>query len=74
MRRDQQGPWRPQFTTRNPKRDALPAPAAYVERLGSKSQRVDVWHTIYNHPMVSTDAVVAGSPMMMIFRLARASS
>jgi trans-aconitate 2-methyltransferase len=54
----QQGPWRAQFTTRNPKRDSLPAPSAYFERLAPKSSRVDVWHTIYNHPMANADAVV----------------
>jgi trans-aconitate 2-methyltransferase len=54
----QQAPWRPQFTTRNPKRDSLPAPSAYFERLAPKSSRVDVWHTIYNHPMANADAVV----------------
>jgi trans-aconitate 2-methyltransferase len=54
----QQGPWRTQFTTRNPKRDSLPAPSAYFERLAPKSSRVDVWHTIYNHPMANADAVV----------------
>jgi trans-aconitate 2-methyltransferase len=53
-----QGPWRTQFTTRNPKRDSLPPPSAYVERLAPKAKRVDVWHTIYNHPMASADAVV----------------
>lgn len=54
----QQGPWRAQFTTRNPKRDSLPAPSAYFECLAPKSSRVDVWHIIYNHPMANTDAVV----------------
>jgi trans-aconitate 2-methyltransferase len=53
-----QGPWRAQFTTKNPKRDPLPPPAAYFERLAPKSKRVDVWHTIYNHPMANADAVV----------------
>jgi trans-aconitate 2-methyltransferase len=52
------GLWRAQFTARNPKRDPLPPPAAYVERLAPKSKRVDVWHTIYNHPMANPDAVV----------------
>jgi trans-aconitate 2-methyltransferase len=54
----QQGPWRDRFTTRNPKRDTLPPPAAYFERLAPKSKRVDVWHAIYNHPMANADAVV----------------
>ena len=53
-----QGPWRAAFTSRNPKRDPLPPPAAYIERLAAKSQRVDVWHTVYNHPMANADAVV----------------
>jgi trans-aconitate 2-methyltransferase len=53
-----QGPWRDRFTTRNPKRDPLPPPAAYFERLAPKSARVDVWHTVYNHPMANADAVV----------------
>jgi len=53
-----EGPWRARFQVRNPKRDSLPAPSAYVERLAPKSSRVDVWHTIYNHPMPNTDAVV----------------
>ncbi len=53
-----EGPWRPRFTAHNPKRDSLPAPRVYVERLAPKSARVDVWHTIYNHPMANADAVV----------------
>jgi trans-aconitate 2-methyltransferase len=54
----QHGPWRAQFTVRNPKRDPLPPPDAYFERLAPKSARVDVWHSIYNHPMANADAVV----------------
>ena len=54
----QRGPWQAQFTQRNPKRDPLPAPTAYFERLAPKSSRVDVWHTVYNHPMANADAVV----------------
>ncbi len=52
------GPWRDRFTAHNPKRDSLPAPRVYVERLAPRSARVDVWHTIYNHPMANADAVV----------------
>jgi trans-aconitate 2-methyltransferase len=53
-----QGPWQAAFTKRNPKRDPLPAPSAYYERLAPKSSRVDLWHTIYNHPMANADGVV----------------
>jgi len=52
------GPWRGRFAASNPKRDPLPPPAAYFDRLAPKSKRVDVWHTIYNHPMANADAVV----------------
>jgi len=54
----QQEPWRAQFTARNPKRDPLPSPSAYFDRLTPKSARVDVWHTVYNHPMADANAVV----------------
>jgi trans-aconitate 2-methyltransferase len=54
----QDGPWRARFKARNPKRDPLPAPSAYFDRLAPKSRRVEVWHTVYNHPMANTDAVV----------------
>jgi trans-aconitate 2-methyltransferase len=54
----QAGPWIARFKTRNPKRDTLPPPGAYFDRLAPKAKRVDVWHTIYNHPMAGPDAVV----------------
>ena len=54
----QAGPWSARFKTKNPKRDPLPAPSAYFDRLAPKSKRVDVWHTVYNHPMANPDAVV----------------
>jgi trans-aconitate 2-methyltransferase len=53
-----EGPWAQRFAARNPKRDPLPPPAAYFDRLAPKSKRIDVWHTIYNHPMANADAVV----------------
>ncbi|WP_395018360.1 trans-aconitate 2-methyltransferase [Dongia sp.] len=52
------GPWRARFKTKNPKRDPLPAPSAYFDRLAPKSSRLDVWQTVYNHPMAKADAVV----------------
>ena len=54
----QHGAWASRFAARNPKRDPMPPPTAYFDRLAPRSKRVDVWHTIYNHPMASADAVV----------------
>ncbi len=54
----QDGPWQAKFKAKNPKRDPLPPPAAYFDRLAPKSRRVDVWHSIYNHPMANADGVV----------------
>lgn len=52
------GPWRSAFTEGTPRRAPLPAPAAYFDALGPKAARVDVWHTIYNHPMADAAAIV----------------
>lgn len=52
------GPWAPAFADGRIRRAALPAPSAYFDRLGPKAARVDVWHTIYNHPMASAEAIV----------------
>lgn len=52
------GPWAPAFEGGRVRRAHLPAPSAYFDRLGPKAKRVDVWHTIYNHPMASADAIV----------------
>jgi trans-aconitate 2-methyltransferase len=54
----QDGPWQAKFKAKNPKRDPLPTPAAYFDRLAPKSSRLDVWHSIYNHPMADPGAVV----------------
>jgi trans-aconitate 2-methyltransferase len=51
------GPWRDCFAT-SVRRAPLPAPSVYYERLKRKSLRVDIWHTIYNHPMADAEAIV----------------
>jgi trans-aconitate 2-methyltransferase len=40
------------------RRNALPAPAVYLDRLAPKSIRVDVWHTIYYHRLANAEAIV----------------
>lgn len=52
------GPWSPAFEGGRIRRARLPAPSAYMDALGPKSARVDVWHTIYYHPMANAEAIV----------------
>ena len=52
------GPWAPAFTGGRVRRAELPAPSDYLERLQSVSRSVDVWHTIYYHPMTDAQAIV----------------
>jgi trans-aconitate 2-methyltransferase len=52
------GPWRDAFL-RNPARRAeMPTTADYYNRLIGRSARLDIWHTIYNHPMDGAAAIV----------------
>ncbi|PDS75193.1 trans-aconitate 2-methyltransferase [Rhizobium sp. L43] len=52
------GPWRTAFEGKSVRRRRLPAPSAYYSRLIAKASRVDIWHTIYNHPMADAAAIV----------------
>ncbi|UHS55922.1 trans-aconitate 2-methyltransferase [Agrobacterium vaccinii] len=52
------GPWSAAFEGNRLRRRPLPSPATYFDRLSPKSARVDVWHTIYNHPMQNAQAIV----------------
>jgi trans-aconitate 2-methyltransferase len=52
------GPWSPAFEKTSVRRKPLPAPAAYYDRLIGKSVRIDIWHTVYNHPMANAEAIV----------------
>lgn len=52
-----EGPWSGVMASARLRRAALPPPAAYFDRLGPKAARVDVWHTIYNHPMADAAAI-----------------
>lgn len=52
------GPWADLFTEPASRRGALPSPAAYYDRLKPHASRVDIWHTIYNHPMADAAAIV----------------
>jgi trans-aconitate 2-methyltransferase len=52
------GPWREAFAANPARRAPLPAPSAYYDRLIGTAARLDIWHTIYNHPMADAAAIV----------------
>ncbi|MCF3638562.1 trans-aconitate 2-methyltransferase [Rhizobium sp. TRM95111] len=52
------GPWRHAFEGRLPHRVPRPPPSAYFDALSPLAARVDVWHTVYNHPMADAAAIV----------------
>ncbi len=52
------GPWKTAFEKKSVRRNPLSQPSAYYSRLISKSARLDIWHTIYNHPMADAAAIV----------------
>jgi trans-aconitate 2-methyltransferase len=52
------GPWAEKLAPALALREALPPPATYYDRLKPLSERVDLWHTIYNHAMTGPEAIV----------------
>ncbi|MFG1296182.1 trans-aconitate 2-methyltransferase [Xanthobacter variabilis] len=52
------GPWARKLRDAVAARTTLPPPAAYYDLLINSAQRVDIWHTIYNHPLASAAAIV----------------
>ena len=52
------GSWKDAFSDGRLRRKPLPAPSDYFDALTPKSTRVDVWHTIYNHPMKDAESIV----------------
>ncbi|HVY98566.1 MAG TPA: trans-aconitate 2-methyltransferase [Dongiaceae bacterium] len=52
------GPWRTHFQGFDDRREPIPAPGVYYDRLAPKSARFDVWHTIYQHPLKGAAAIV----------------
>lgn len=52
------GPWAHVFAGGRAKREPRPRPAAYIDRLMPMSASVEVWHTVYYHPMANAQAIV----------------
>lgn len=52
------GPWRSAFAGNRLRRKPLPPPLAYFDSLSPKSAGVDVWRTVYHHPMQGAESIV----------------
>ncbi|MDQ0303245.1 trans-aconitate 2-methyltransferase [Ancylobacter polymorphus] len=49
------GPWAARVA--GAARDVLPAVGAYYDRLAPLARQVDIWHTLYNHPLAGPAAI-----------------
>lgn len=54
----QAGPWRSTFEAKSVRRAPLAPPSVYYDQLIGKAARIDLWHTVYNHPMANAGAIV----------------
>jgi trans-aconitate 2-methyltransferase len=52
------GPWANKLKRASEARAPLPTPQGYYELLKPVARRVDIWHTIYNHPLEGATAIV----------------
>src|SRR5262245_36885186 len=52
------GPWADNPVIKAAPRGDLPSPDAYYDLLGPACSRIDIWHSVYNHVMVSAQAIV----------------
>lgn len=55
----EQGPWAEKLAGAASAREALLEPARYHARLKPFFRRLDIWHTIYNHPLDGVDGIIA---------------
>ena len=52
------GPWANKLRRASEARAPLPTPQGYYELLKPVARRLDIWHTIYNHPLDGATAIV----------------
>ncbi len=52
------GPWRDRLEDAKAWRDSIPEPAVYYDRLKPMTAQLEIWHTLYNHPLDGPDAIV----------------
>lgn len=55
----ERGAWAAKLVKAPDARDVLPAPDTYFARLKPLFRRLDIWHTIYNHPLEGVDGIIA---------------
>jgi trans-aconitate 2-methyltransferase len=53
------GPWSRKLADAEGEREEIPPAAVYYDRLKAGAAHVDVWRTVYNHPMADAAAIVA---------------
>jgi trans-aconitate 2-methyltransferase len=54
----EQGSWRAKLAKALSARAVLPTPQAYYELLKPYASRLDIWHTIYNHPLDGAEGII----------------
>lgn len=59
QRAAEQGPWAEKLAPARKARDPLPPVAEYYRRLKPLFGRLDIWHTIYNHPLDGVGGIVS---------------
>ncbi len=52
------GPWGEKLREAVAERTILPPVGFYYDLLAPRTQRLEIWHTIYNHPLDGADAIV----------------
>jgi trans-aconitate 2-methyltransferase len=53
-----EGTWAKQLSEKARLRDEVSPPSGYYDALSPLCTHLDIWHTIYNHPLADADAVV----------------
>jgi trans-aconitate 2-methyltransferase len=53
-----EGPWSKQLAEKARLRDEVPEPGGYYDALSPLCRHLDIWHTIYNHPLPDATGIV----------------